>query len=171
MKIFLSTLGLSMAAIPAAQPAFAQAATIAAGAKVLDTNGGEVGTVTAVSGDMVTLKTDKHEVAIPKTSFAVTEKGLLFAMTQAQLNAEAEKAQVKPADLLKVGAVVRDNVGGTVGTIEAVDSEFATVKLPNLSVKLNRSAFAAGPNGLILGMTAAQMEAQAAAAAKPNASN
>jgi preprotein translocase subunit YajC len=164
MRIILSSLSLAIAAALPVQPAFAQAASVAAGAKVSDTNGGEVGTVTSVDGEFVIVKTDKHEVRLPANSFTATESGLLFGMTQAQLNAEIEKAKINPVDLLKAGAEVRDTAGGLIGTIEAVEGDLATVKLAKLSVKLPVSVFGAGPDGLVLGTTAAELEAQAAAA-------
>ena len=37
------------------------------------------------------IKTDKHEALLPKASFTVDGGKLLFAMTQAQLNAEIEE--------------------------------------------------------------------------------
>lgn len=167
-KLILSSISFAIAAaaIPA-QPALAQA-TIAAGVKVNDTQGAPVGTVTSIDGDFVILKTDKHEVRLPKNSFTPTDDALLFGMTQAQLNAEVEKAQVDPADLLKAGAQVRDTAGGLVGTIEAVEAEFATLKLTALSVKLPISAFGATAEGLVIGTTAAELEAQAAAVAGPS---
>jgi preprotein translocase subunit YajC len=165
-KIILASLSLAMA-IPA-QAAFAQG--IAAGAKISDTKGAEVGTVASVDGDFVIVKTDKHEVRLPKASFTVTDSGLLFGMTQAELNAAVEQATVNPRDLLKAGALVRDPAGGLVGTVEGVEGDFATVKLTKTSVQLPVSAFAASSEGLVLGMTAAELEAQAAASVEGNAS-
>lgn len=164
IRIIFSSLSLAIAAsMTPATPALAQSA-ISAGAQVKDTNGGTVGTVTSVDGQFVILKTDKHEVRLPVNSFTAADGHYLFGMTQAQLNAEVEKAVVDPADLLKAGAIVRDASGGLVGTIETVDAGLATVKLATVSVKLPVSAFAAGPQGLVIGMTAAELEAQAAAA-------
>ena len=47
-----------------------------------------VGTVTAIKGDNLVIKTDKHEVQLPKSSFTFANGKALFGMTQAQLNAE-----------------------------------------------------------------------------------
>lgn len=162
LKNVVSALALAAAAIgpAAAQPALAAAAQIAAGAKVSDTKGGVVGTITAVDGEFVTLKTDKHEARVPAASFTAVEGGLLFGMTQAEFNADIEKSIVDPKTLMKVGATVRDTAGGLVGTIEAVEADLATVKLPNLVVKLPVNVFAASGNDLIIGSTAAELEAQ-----------
>jgi preprotein translocase subunit YajC len=168
-KIILSSLSLVVAAAGmAAQPA-AAAAPITAGTVVKDTNGGQVGTVASVDGEFLIVKTDKHEVKLPKASFTATDSGLLFGMTQAQLNAEVEKAKVDPAELLKAGAVVRDTAGGVVGTVETVEADLATVKLPTTSVQLPVSAFAADAQGLVIGVTAAELEAQVSAAAESTA--
>src|SRR5688500_7539626 len=90
-------------AAAAAVPAGAQTG-FNVGAKVVDTSGAEVGTITKVDGDNLIVKTDKHEVALPRASFAAGEKGLLFALTQAQLNAEVEKALAAQGPVLSVGA-------------------------------------------------------------------
>lgn len=157
-------LAVTLASGSVVAPLAAQAPIeIAAGAKVIDSAGGEVGTVTAIQGDNVVIKTDKHEVAVPKTSFAPSPNGLLFGMTRDQLNAEAEKSSGKGPDLA-VGATVYDPQGGVVGTIEKVEADGATVKLPNSSVKIPAASFAAGPKGATVGETAASLEAKVAAA-------
>lgn len=152
-----------MAPIPPVEPVLAE---LEAGATVTDANGGAVGTIASVDGDFVILQTDKHEVRLPSTSFTATADGFLFGMTQAQLNAEVEKSMAKPADFVTVGAVVRDVAGDVVGTIEEVDTQFATLMLAtNSAVKLPLNAFGAGLEGPIIGVTKAELEAQAAAAA------
>ena len=167
-KLLFSSLALMLAA--AAVPATAQTAAagapvaVAVGAKVVDTAGGEVGTVTAIQGDNLLVKTDKHEVALPKTSFTPTDKGLLFALTRAQLNAQVDQALAAQGPVVSVGATVYDPQGGVVGTVEALDAQFATVKLPNSTVKLPVSAFGRGPKGPLVGETAAAIEAKASAA-------
>jgi preprotein translocase subunit YajC len=164
-KLFLST--LSAALFVAAVPAAAQAsANFAAGAKVSDTQGGAVGTITSVDGEFVILKTDKHEVRLPKTSFTAHEGGFIMAMTQAQVNAAVEQTQAQADATLVAGALVRGNEGGQVGTIEAIDDQFATIKLNSGNlVRLPRTAIAAGTNGALIGMTVAELEAAAGEAA------
>lgn len=164
-KIFVSALSLTLAtlAVPSTA-AFAAPTTMQAGVKVSDTQGGEVGTITAADGDYVTLKTDKHEVRMPAASFTAVDNGFIMAMTRDQLNAAVESSLAKAESLVAVGAVVKDTAGGTVGTIEALDDQFATVKLSKSAVKLPRSAIAATPDGPVIGMTAAELEAQVPAA-------
>jgi len=151
-------LALAAASVPAA-------AAVTAGAIVKDTSGGEVGTILRVEGDQLILKTDKHEVRLPVSSFTATETGALFGMTQAQLNAEIDKAQAAAAAQIVVGATVKGAAGNVVGTIEAVDSSLVTLKLVSgKSVRLPRSAVGGGPGGPVIGLTAAEIEAAAKAA-------
>lgn len=165
--LFFSAACLAFAAVPAAaQTAAAGSATaISVGTKVVDTGGGEVGTVAALQGDNLVVKTDKHEVALPRSSFTSSEKGLLFALTRAQLNAEVDKTLAAQGPLLSVGATVYDPQGGVVGTVQEFDAQLATVKLANSVVKLPVDAFVRGPNGPVIGETAASLEAKASAAA------
>ena len=169
---FLASLCLGLAVPAAAQaPALAPAAPPASaamtvGMMVKDTNGGEVGTVTKVEPGFVVVKTDKHEVRLPSTSFTPHEGALLFGMTRDQLNAETEKALAAAAAKIAPGAAVRDASGGAVGTITAVDAQWVTVKLASgTEVRLPHTAVAPGPNGAVVGSTAAQLEAAAKASA------
>jgi preprotein translocase subunit YajC len=152
--------------------------TLAQGSTVYDTNGGTVGTVQSISGDLVVLATDKSKVQLPKSSFAMGAKGPVIGMTAAQVDqaaaqaapqATASAAATPPtADKPNVvkGAAVADTQGGSVGTIEDVDAKFATVALTTGSkVRLPVTAFGAGENGsLRVAMTAAQLSAAAGAA-------
>jgi preprotein translocase subunit YajC len=168
LKTNLLLSSLALVALAGAAPSLAQAPAAAAtagftvGTKVIDTAGGEVGTVTSVTGDNVIVKTDKHDVTLPKASFTATDKGLLFALTQAQLNAKVEEVLAEP--LLSVGATVYDTQGGIVGTVKEFDDTLATLTLPHMQVQLPVSAFVHGPNGPVIGDTAASLEAKAAAA-------
>lgn len=162
-KIILSSFSLAIAAAMApAAPALAQT-SIGVGAQVKDVSGGTVGTITSVEGDSVILRTDRHDARLAAESFAVTEGGLVLGMTQAELNAEIDKAEGDLARMVAPGAAIRDTAGAMVGTIETVEGDLATVKLPNVSVQLPVSAFAAGEQGLVIGMTVAEIEAQVAA--------
>lgn len=158
----------------AAAPAASSATALAAGAKVVDTSGGPVGTIDSIDGDYAVLATTKSKVRLPKTSFAMGPNGPVIAMTATQIDAAA--AQAAPAQTAAApakpnvaqGAAVADMQGGSVGTVAAVDGEFATVQLASgTKVRLPVSAFAAGDNGgLKIAMTAQQLGA-AAGASKP----
>ena len=100
-KLILIGLAATAAAFqPAAAQTAPAAAGFTAGAKVADTAGGEVGTITSVDGDFVILKTDKHEVRLPKTSFTAHEGGFIMAMTRDQVNACVEIATRAGYDFL-----------------------------------------------------------------------
>ena len=74
--------GLALASV-----SFPAAAAVIAGAVVKDTKGGEVGTIVRVEGSQLILKTDRHDVTLPVSSFTATDDGALFGMTRDQLNA------------------------------------------------------------------------------------
>ena len=154
----------ALATMTLAAPSIAQTA----GMQVVDTTGGAVGTVVSVSGDNVVIKTDKHQVALPKTSFTAHEGKLLFGMTQAQLNAETEKSLAAAAASIAAGATVKGSAGTVVGTIDTLDADTVTIKLQSGSlIRVPRSGVAAGGDGVVVGLTAAELEAQASASAAP----
>lgn len=146
-------------------------AEVRPGMQVVDPAGDPVGSVTAVKGDALVLKTDKHEVQLPLTSFTASEGKLLFGMTAAQLNAETEKAMATANTAITVGAQVYGSGGVLAGTIEAVDEELVTIKLTTgVSVRLPRSSMAGSDKGAVIGLTAdqlAELAAQAAGTTKP----
>lgn len=166
MRTFPILIALSLCTAGAAGAAAAQApaaaapAAIAAGAVVKDTNGGEVGTITRVDGQFVIVKTDKHEVRLPATAFTPSNGALLFGMTRDQLNAEVEKSLAAAAAKIAPGAVVTGTAGATVGTITAVDADTVTIKLASGAlVRVPKTGVAASGNGVVVGATAAQLEA------------
>jgi preprotein translocase subunit YajC len=164
-KIILSCLALGLAAVPAA--AQQVGGGIAVGAAIKDTSGGAVGTVSKVDGEFVIVKTDKHEVRVPASSFTPTADGLLFGLTRDQLNAQVDQALAAANAKLVVGAAVTGSGGANAGTIEAIDDQYVTLKLPSgAAVRLPRAAVAAGPNGVVTSLTAAELEAAAKPAAE-----
>jgi preprotein translocase subunit YajC len=170
-KTLLAVSGLSLGiALPTAPAAAQQAApaAITVGMAVKDTNGGDVGTVTKVDGAFVMVKTDKHEARLPANSFTPHEGALLFGMSRDQLNAAIEQQLAAANAKLVPGAAVSDPAGAAVGTITATDANSITVKLQSgLQVRLPRTGVAPGPNGAVVGMTAAALEAAAKASAPP----
>ncbi|GGE76641.1 hypothetical protein [Sphingomonas prati] len=154
----------------ATAPAGTSAATsVKAGATVTDTTGGTVGTIKSIEGDLAVLSTGTVEVRLPLTSFAAGANGPVIALTKSQVESAASSAtaerQGKLSAQIKAGTTVLDASGGTVGKIESVDGEFATVATTKNKVKLPVSSFAAGANGPVIGMTAAELDAAAAKAA------
>ena len=128
---------------------------------VLDTNGGAVGTVVRADGANIVIKTDQHEVALPRTSFTAHEGKLLFGMTQAQLNAEVAKSKAEAAASIAPGATVKGSGGTVVGTIDAVDADTVTIKLTSGSlVRVPKSGVGAGNGDVVIGLTAEELQAQ-----------
>jgi hypothetical protein len=108
------------------------------------------------------IKTDRHEVRLPKSSFTLDQGKLLFGMTQAELNAAGDKSVADAAAALVAGATVKGSDGESVGTIDSIDAEFATIKLTSgKQVRVPRTGLGASAEGAVIGMTAAQLEAQA----------
>jgi len=168
VKMRFSTVFVSVSLALAAPltPALAQAAGgFAAGTQVTDANGGMVGTVTAVNGDVVTIKTDRLETNLSKSSFAEKDGKLVIGMTQAQLNAAIEKDKAAAEASLAVGSPVKDSTGAAAGTIDAIDADFVTIKLASgKSVRLPRAGIAGSAGGAVIGVTAAELEAHAGSA-------
>jgi preprotein translocase subunit YajC len=172
VRKFPILIAVSLAAASGSGVAFAQApaagAAIAAGMAVKDTSGGDVGTVARVDGQFIVVKTDKHEVRLPATSFTPHEGALLFGMTRDQLNAEVERSLAAAAAKDAPGAAVTGTAGAAVGTISAVDEQTVTIKLASGNlVRVPRSGVAPGPNGVVVGATAADLEAAAKQSAGP----
>lgn len=160
MKLVLRSIAvLSLTVAAPLAPSIAQNP----GTQVVDTSGGAVGTVVRVDGANIVIKTNQHEVALPKTSFTNHEGKLLFGMTQAQLNAEVEKSKAEAAKSIAPGITVKGSSGEVVGTIDAVDEETITIKLASGSlVRVPRSGMAAGNGEVVIGLTAEELQAQVA---------
>lgn len=141
-------------------------AQVTVGAAVSDTSGGSVGTISAVSNGNATIDTGIAKAAIPVSSFAQGQSGLVIAMTKAQLEA-AVAAQTQPAQIA-VGNNVSGPQGNPVGKVTAVTGDLVTVQTPTTKVQLPTKAFAQKtPGELVIGLTAAQLEAAAKSAATP----
>ena len=173
-RILISVASLLLVAAPAsaalAQAATAQADAFAVGTIVTDAKGGPVGTVKSVNGDVVTVRTDKLDANLAKASFTPSGGKLLIGMTQAELNAAVEKDQAAAAASLAVGAEVKGTGGAVLGTIDAIDTEFVTIKLSSGNkVRIPRTGVVGSSTGAVVGLTAEQLEAQVSATAQPNA--
>jgi hypothetical protein len=78
----------------AAKPAIAT--DVKAGVSVYDQNGGLVGKVESVTSKGAVVNTGTVRASIPVSSFAKNDKGLVIAMTKADINAAAKKSTTKP---------------------------------------------------------------------------
>ena len=153
------------AALLVAVPATAE--TIRVGAVVTDPQGGQVGTITAVDSQFVTLRTDRHETRLPVTSFTATDNAVLFGLTRDQLNGQVEQALAQAQQAIAVGVVVHGRDGGVIGPVTAVDAQNITVTFGDRPVVFPRASVAPGPSGLIVGFTVAELQAQISASAGP----
>ena len=163
MRLILGSLVAAGIAVSAPiAPAAAQAqGSIAIGMQVVDSAGGAVGTISALKGDNVVVKTDKHEVQLPKTSFTVSEGKLLFGMTRAQLNAEIEKSLSAANAAIAAGATVKGVGGAAVGTIDSVADGNVTITLQDgKKIAVPQAGLRGNSDGTVtIGYTAAQLEA------------
>ncbi len=163
LRKLLAATALSAALLlPIAAPAGAQ--TITVGATVKDPQGGEVGTVTSVDAEYVVIQTDRHSARLPVSSFTPTEEAVLFGLTRDELNTQLDQAIAQAQQAITVGAMVHDRDGAPIGAIETADAETVTVKLGEQPIRLPRAAVAPGENGLRIGATIAELQAQIAAA-------
>ncbi|NTS64509.1 hypothetical protein HRV97_04990 [Sphingomonas sp. HHU CXW] len=151
---------------PTTAPAGAQAsatASVATGATVYDTSGGVVGTVASTDGTNAVIDTGTNKAAVPLTSLGKGAQGPVLAMTKAQLDAAAgaqqQQASAAFRSQLVTGASVYGSGGTKLGTIKAVDTSMVTLTTDKGDAKLPIAGFGPGPQGVTIGMTAAQLSA------------
>jgi preprotein translocase subunit YajC len=166
MRLILGTItaiGLIVAAPAAAQ---------SVGMKVVDTAGAPVGTVTAIQGNNLQIKTDKHDALLPKSSFSVSDGKLLFGMTQAQLDAEIEKNLSAANASIVAGATVKGLGGTTVGKIDSIADGKVTITLQDgKKIAVAQDGVRGNPDGTVtVGLSADQLEAQVSSGSSPPAS-
>ena len=145
------------------------ATTFGVGMPVVDTQGGAVGTITAVATETVTVKTAKHVAQVPKTSLTLSEGKALFGLTQADLDASVERSLATMGAGPKVGATVKGRDGASVGTIDMVEADNVTIRLSDgLRISIPRSGITVDADGGgVIGLTAAELAAQVKAAQPP----
>ena len=138
------------------------------GASVVDSKGQPVGTIESVTGGNAVLSTGTAKASIPVTAFAKGPNGLVVGISKADLEAQVAQAS-KPTEIA-AGMAVSGPSGAPVGKVEAVTGDMVTVATANTKVQLPKTAFAQGQNGLVIGMTADQLDAAAKAATAPKTS-
>lgn len=153
----------------ASAPAGASAAVdVAAGTKVFDSQGVEIGTIESVQGDNVVVTAGANRATLAKSSFAKSAAGVSVNATKAQLDAAVAEASAKAGASLDTALVanaeVKSQDGAVVGTVKQVQGDQVILDRPEGAVSLTRQFFAADASGLTLRMTAAQLEAAAKAA-------
>lgn len=139
----------------------------ATGMPVVDTSGGAVGTVKAVQGANLLIHTDKHDVLLPKTSFSFSDGKLLFAMTQAQLDAQVEQSLAAANAAIVAGATVKGSGGTPVGTIDSIADGKVTITLQDgKRIAVSQEGLRGNPDGTVtIGYSAQQLDALVQAAA------
>jgi hypothetical protein len=155
MRLILGTfaaLGVALAAPAAAQ---------SVGMQVVDTSGAPVGTVTAIQGDNIQIRTDKHDALLPKSGFTLNNGKLLFGMTQAQLDSKIEEASAASAKSIAAGATVKGSAGSDVGKIDSVAGANVTITLASgKKLQVPASGLRGNPDGTVtIGYTAEQLDA------------
>ena len=155
MRLILGTfaaLGIALAAPAAAE---------SVGMQIVDTTGAPVGTVTAIQGDNLLVKTDKHEALLPKASFTLHDGKLLFGLTQAQLDSKIEESAAASQKAIVAGATVNGTGGAAVGKIEAVDNDKVTIALTSgKKIQVPSSGLRGNADGTVaIGYTAEQLDA------------
>jgi hypothetical protein len=156
----------------AASPALAQAG-VAVGMQVTDASGAPVGTVSAIQGSNLLIKTDKHEALLPGSSFRPDKGKLLFGMTQAQLDAQIEQSLAAANAAIKAGATVKGLGGAAVGTIDEVAEGKATITLQDgKKIAVPQEGLRGNADGTVtIGYSAAQLEAMVQGATPPSDSS
>lgn len=158
MRLIVGT--LTAIGLFAASPALAQAG-VTVGMQVTDASGAAVGTVSAIKGSSLLIKTDKHEALIPSSSFRLQNGKLLFAMSQAQLDAQIEQSLAAANAAIAAGATVKGVAGTAVGTIDSVADGKATITLQDgKKIAVPQEGLRGNPDGTVtIGYSAAQLEA------------
>jgi hypothetical protein len=152
----------------AASPALAQAG-VTVGMQVTDASGAPVGTVSAIQGPNLLIKTDKHEALLPSSSFRPENGKLLFGMTQAQLDAQIEQSLASASAAIKPGATLKGLGGTVVGSIDEVADGKATITLQDgKKIAVPQEGLRGNPDGTVtIGYSAAQLEAMVQGSSAP----
>jgi hypothetical protein len=118
------------------------------------------------------------QASAPADTSATTATTPASSPTTSTANPPASTAAATPAATsqtaaasgnVTAGVTVKDTNGGTVGTIESVDGQYAVLATTKSKVRLPISSFGKGAEGPILAMTQAQVDAAAASAAAKTA--
>jgi hypothetical protein len=174
LKIVLAATALASTPAVFAQdaaPADAATSALTVGATVMGNDGNPVGTIEAISGDVVLLNTGKHQAPIPAAAVGSDATGLSVNITQAQLNemmdAQVAEAQARRDAALVAGAEAMTPNGNPAGTIVSADLDADAIIFegPTGRVAMKKEHFAVDGETLVVLFTRADIESAAAAAA------
>lgn len=164
IHIFIAGI-LTLAATPGMSISYAPAKAISPGMQVVDVAGQPVGTVQAVQGTELIVRTDRHEVRLPSSSFTPDKGKLMFGMTREGLNRATDALLAKA---LLPGSEVHGKNGALAGRVEAIDEHYVTIKLQSgQSVRLPSASVGPGSNGAVLGITVAELNQMVSKTANP----
>lgn len=123
--------------------------------------------VLAQTGTAPATQTSPTTSPTPSPSSTATPTGTAGAATATGAPVDAATAPqiVTPA----VGVTVYDPAGTVVGTIKSMDAQFVTLQTANGPVRLPLTGVGPGPKGALIGLSAAELNAQVAQAAAAQA--
>lgn len=153
------------AAILSASPIAANAAELAAGAKVTGPEGNAVGTVVSVENGIAVVDTGKHKAPLPANVFGETPDGFTISVTKAQIDSMIEQqmaeAAAKRDAALMVGANVVTSDSQPLGTVNEIDGDNVVIAVGGdeaTKVTLLREYFVANDTSLMARLTKAQID-------------
>jgi hypothetical protein len=163
VRIAGASLTLLLVGVPQSLSAMPAATSAPSAALVVrDPFNGIVGTIVAREQDFLILRTDRFLIKLPATAFTPTAEGYMIAMSRNEVNAAAHETIESIADLVSVGAEVRDRDGAAVGKVAAIDGDLVTLEVGRRNVRIARGAFAFDGTGLAVPLTKAELNAAAA---------
>lgn len=161
LRIFASSIGTAL--FLSAAPVLAAPPQLSPGMTVMDTKGGQVGTIDSVTADNAVIATGTHKVALPVSSFGMDAKGPVIAMTKAELDGAAEKAAANAAAALRAqmlpGVAIFGSMGNNLGTIKTIEGDYLVLTTANGDARLPVAAIGSGQKGLMVNMTADALNA------------
>lgn len=154
--------GSALAQAPAPAPG-AQGPVLSVGSVIFDPQGGEVGKIDSMTSDAVVIDTGAHKATLPKSAFGSSAKGPTITITKAQIDTQVaaalEKAAAELNALFVPGTEVRGKSGSLVGVVKEVNGDQVVIDRASGPVSLIKAAFDASPQGLVISMTAAELDA------------
>lgn len=156
--VFVPGSALAQAPVPAPQ-----GPVLSVGSVIFDPQGGEVGKIDSMTSDAVVIDTGAHKATLPKSAFGSSAKGSTITITKAQIDAQVAVAVEKAAADLNAmfvpGTEVRGKSGGRVGVVKEVNGDQVVIDRASGPVSLIKAAFGTSPQGLVISMTAAELDA------------
>lgn len=160
-----AALGVPAVSLAQPAPAAAPATSLAVGATIYDPQGGEVGKIESMTADAVVVDTGANKATLPRTAFGTGPKGPTITLTKAQIDEQVAAATQKAAAALDAalvaGAEVKGKAGAVVGTVKEVAGDQVVIDRAAGPVALGKSAFILGTGGLVIPMTAEELDAAA----------